>query len=103
MDQSSLNNLLQSTTKPNPSSLLGSSLSNLIEFATIASLVLTLVFIVFWITAALHRRKVQNAIIDIQKTLHEMNERDKLRQTPTPQPVIQTEPPVTPTKTPEQT
>ena len=57
----------------------------------VASLVLTIIVVVMWIVAMWHRRKVQNAILDIQQTLHEMNERDKQRTRPTNNVVLASE------------
>lgn len=53
---------------------------------TIFSIALTIAIVVFWILSMVRRRKVQAAILDIQATLHEMNERDKARSAP-PSPV----------------
>lgn len=44
-----------------------------------ASFALTAVFAILYISSALRRRKVEKAILDMQKMLHEMNERDKER------------------------
>lgn len=38
---------------------------------------LTLLFIALYIRSSLKRRKLEKAILDIQKTVHEINERDK--------------------------
>ena len=49
---------------------------------------ITIVFIVLYVSSILRKRKVENAIFDIQKIVSEMNERDKARSTsqslPTP-------------------
>jgi len=77
MDSSELNTLTQTTS---PTLNLGSTVSGLITFVTIASLVITVVIMVMWVLSWMHRRKVQNAILDIQSVLHEMNERAKTTQ-----------------------
>lgn len=81
MDQSELNSLLQSNSTPTLN--ISHTVSELMTFVTVASLIITLLIFIMWIANWLHRRKVQNAILDIQKTLHEMNERDKARTQPT--------------------
>lgn len=86
------------TTNFDPTSLLqNASPSNVLNDAiqpligafvafTIISIVLTIAIVVIWIMSLIRRRKVQAAIFDIQAVLHEMNERDKLRQQPTSRP-----------------
>ena len=57
----------------------------------ILSVVVTVLFVFMYILSMFRRRKVEKAILDIQKTLHEMNERDKARikpATPAAQPRI---------------
>lgn len=83
----------------NPVSSLNQTLSNIIAFTTIASIVITLIIVAFWIAAWIHRRKVQDAIIDIKTILTEMNERDKAREQPETPPVSTTP---TDTETPPQ-
>lgn len=46
------------------------------------SAALTLLFIALYIRSSLKRRKLEKAILDIQKTVHEINERDKSRSKP---------------------
>ena len=46
------------------------------------SVALTIVFLSFYITAMFRRRKLENALFDIQKNISEMNERDKARSRP---------------------
>lgn len=87
MDQSSLNGLLQLSGQASSG---GHTLSNVIEFATISSLVITLIIVILWVAAWIHRRKVQNAILDIKDVLTEMNERDKARNQPEAPPVSTT-------------
>lgn len=91
MDTSELNALTQQSS----ASTLGisSTLSTLMTFITIASLVITVLVFIMWIMNWLHRRKVQNAILDIQATLREMNDRDK-----THQPSVVTQPEIVTTK-----
>ena len=49
------------------------------------SVALTVVFVVLYVVSIVRRRKLEHALLDIQKTLNEMNERDKQRtQPPTP-------------------
>ena len=50
------------------------------------SVVMTVVFVVLYVSSIVRRRKVENAVLNIQKTLHELNERDKARSTPTSPP-----------------
>lgn len=82
MDQQSLESFLgQSTENQNP---LGSPMNDLFGYIALASIVLTVLFLGLWVTGWLHRRKVENAIIDIRNTLQEMNEREKTRHVPSP-------------------
>jgi hypothetical protein len=84
MEQQYIDSLLgEQSDSQNP---LTSSMNGLFTYAMIASLILTIVFVALWIASWLHRRKVENAIIDIRNTLHEMNEREKAQQSP-PQPL----------------
>ena len=53
---------------------------------TSVSLILGVVILVLWILSMIRHRKVQAAIFDMQEVLHEMNERDKVRSTPSPAP-----------------
>lgn len=46
------------------------------------SVIITVIFAVLYIVSLVRRWKVEQAILDIQKTIHEMNERDKARSTP---------------------
>lgn len=50
------------------------------------SIIITVAFIALYVASILRRRKVENAILDIQKVIHEMNERDKKRNTQPPMP-----------------
>ena len=76
----------------NPSAAINEALAPLVTIFTIftiVSIVLMIGIFVLWIMSMIRTRKVQNAVFDIQKTLHEMNERekagvDRLAQTPTP-------------------
>ena len=68
----------------NPLTSLTSSLSDALMPFIWLSVVLTIVFIVLYVSSMLRKRKVENAILDIQKTIHEMNERDKARSASTP-------------------
>lgn len=81
MNSTELNSLTQSTNMPTLT--ISHTVSELMAFVTIASLVITLLVFIMWIMNWLHRRKVQNAILDIQATLREMNERDKVRHSAT--------------------
>jgi len=58
---------------------LTSSITDMLAPFIWLSVALTVVFIVFYAMSMLRRRKVENAILDLQKILHEMNERDKSR------------------------
>ncbi|HEU0266456.1 MAG TPA: hypothetical protein VFQ70_02410 [Candidatus Saccharimonadaceae bacterium] len=80
MDSSELNSLSQSTSMPTLT--ISHTVSELMMFVTIASLIITVLVFIMWLMNWLHRRKVQNAILDIQATLREMNERDKARAQP---------------------
>ena len=59
-----------------------SQLTGMMAPFLIASLALSAVFAILYITSALRRRKVERAILDMKKILHEMNERDKDRYGP---------------------
>lgn len=48
----------------------------------IASALLSVLLLVLYVSSALRRRKVDKAILDIQKVINEMNERDKARSMP---------------------
>lgn len=53
------------------------------------SVAVTIIFVALYLSSIMRKRKVENAILDIQKTLHEMNERDKARSAPRPMPAPQ--------------
>lgn len=70
----------------------------LLLWGTIASVAVLIPFIILYVLSAHRKSKAYKAVIDIQKTLHEMNERDKARDaaarpaisqpaTPTPAPI----------------
>lgn len=61
---------------------LTSSITDMLGPVIWLSVALTIVFIVLYISAMIRRRKVENAVLDMQKLLHEMNERDKARMAP---------------------
>src|SRR5690606_33897149 len=67
---------------------IASQLSDLLAPVLMASLVLTAVLFILYVSSYLSRRKVDRAILDIQKVLREMNEREKSRLSspPTPPP-----------------
>jgi len=67
---------------------IASQLSDLLAPVLMASLVLTAVLFILYVSSYLRRRKVDRAILDIQKVLREMNEREKARLSspPTPPP-----------------
>lgn len=46
------------------------------------SVALTVLFVVFYVISMVRRRKLENALFDIQKNLRELNERDKARSQP---------------------
>lgn len=46
------------------------------------SFVLTIIFIGLYVRSIYKRRKLEKAIFDIQKTVHEINQRDKTRNAP---------------------
>ena len=50
-----------------------------IFYGTIASIAILIPFLILYIISSRRKSKSYKAIIDIQKTLHEMNERDKAR------------------------
>lgn len=56
-------------------------LESVILYGTIASVAILIPFLVLYILSSHRKSKAYKAIIDIQKTLHEMNERDKARDT----------------------
>lgn len=63
----------------NPLSSITSSLTDTLQPFIWLSLALTVLFGAFYITSFFRRRKLENALFDIQKNLREMNERDKVR------------------------
>lgn len=64
---------------------LNSMMDNILGPFMWLSLALTIVFVVLYALSIKRRRKVENAILDIQKILHEMNEREK-QHSPSPAP-----------------
>ena len=64
-----------------------SSITSMLMPVIILSFVLTIIFVAVYISSILRRRKVENAILTMEKILHEMNERDKTRSRPTPAPL----------------
>ena len=50
------------------------------------STALTVLIVILYVYSMMRRRKLEKALLDIQKTLSEMNERDKARSTPAPLP-----------------
>ena len=77
-----------------PSGAGGSSLfqlpSGLVTVLTIGSIVVTVlsvVIMILYLVSLVRRWKVQTAILDIQKQVHEMNERQKAQVVPAPVPV----------------
>lgn len=77
--------LSDGTTGTDIGNQLTSSITDMLGPVIWLSVALTIVFIVLYISAMIRRRKVENAVLDMQKLLHEMNERDKARsQSPTP-------------------
>lgn len=61
---------------------LTSSMTDMLTPFIWLSVALTIVFIVLYISSMLRRRKLENAIFAIQKSIEEMNERDKKRPVP---------------------
>ncbi len=61
-----------------------SSLTDAMAPFILLSFVITLAFVVLYVVSMIRRRKLENAILDMQKVLHEMNEREKARQAPRP-------------------
>jgi hypothetical protein len=80
MEQQYIDSLLGGETDGQNS--LTSSIDGLFTYLMIASFILTVVIVALWIASWLHRRKVENAIIDIKNILNEMNEREKSRSVP---------------------
>lgn len=71
------NSLLESA---NPNTILSDAIAPLITLFTIFTVVtitVSIAVIVLWIMGMVRTHKVQNAVFDMQKVLHEMNERDK--------------------------
>ena len=65
----------------------------IITLVTIVSIVLTVIVLTLWIIGWVQKMKMHRAILDIQRTLAEMNEREKARfQKPT---LHETQPPST--------
>ncbi len=64
-----------------------SSISDMLAPFMWLSVALGFAFIILYITMMLRRRKLENALLDMQKILHEMNERDKARSAPQVRPV----------------
>jgi len=59
-----------------------SSITEILAPFILLSFVISIIFIVLYITAMIRRRKLENALFDIQKNLTEMNARDKARSEP---------------------
>lgn len=59
-----------------------SSITDALAPFMLLSFVITVAFVVLYVVSLIRRRKLENALFDIQKTLHEMNERDKARSKP---------------------
>jgi hypothetical protein len=74
--------LSDGTTGTDIGNQLTSSITDMLGPVIWLSVALTIVFIVLYISAMIRRRKVENAVLDMQKILHEMNERDKARSQP---------------------
>lgn len=51
----------------------------LLLWGTLASVAVLIPFLILYVISARRKSKAYKAVIDIQKTLHEMNERDKAR------------------------
>lgn len=86
MDSSNLNDILRTSQTQNLG--LSQTLSGLMTFITVFSVIITIAFIVLWIINWLHRRKVQSAVLEIRDVLREMNERDiqrKASEAPSPE------------------
>ncbi len=58
------------------------SFSEMLAPFILLSLAVTAGFMILSIISMVRRRKLENALLDMQKTLHEMNERDKARDKP---------------------
>jgi hypothetical protein len=54
-------------------------LETILLWGVVASVVVAIPLFLLYILSLQRKRKMQKAILDIQKTLHEMNERDKAR------------------------
>lgn len=54
-------------------------LATFLLFGVIASIAIFVPLIIIYTLSAIRKHKTYKAILDIQKTLHEMNERDKAR------------------------
>ncbi len=94
MDAQALNLLNgQSSSSADSMTSIGSSIGSIFAYITIGSIVITVVVVVFWVVGYLHRRKMQQAIIEIRDVLMAMNEREKLRTMPA-KPVVVPEAPV---------
>lgn len=73
-------------------------LESVILYGTIASVAILIPFLLLYVLSSRRKSKAYKAIIDMQKTLHEMNERDKARDArpaPAPAPAA-SQPPITP-------
>ena len=68
-------------------------LETVLLYGTIASVAILIPFLLLYVLSSRRKSKAYKAIIEIQKTLHEMNERDKSRNTH-PIPAV-SEPPTT--------
>lgn len=71
---------------------ISSSITDLVAPFMWFSVVLTVVFIGLYLYSMMRRRRLENALFDIQKNIAEMNARDKARTVtppPSPQPRIQ--------------
>lgn len=75
---------LQSLDVSNQLSDITTSLTDTFAPFILLSLVITGLFVMMHIISMFRRRKLENALFDMQRVLHEMNERDKARQGPRP-------------------
>ena len=72
MDITEVQNLLNTNVTNGVSSGIQDQLSKIIAWTVIPSIVLTLVIIVLYVLHSLRRRKIENAILEIRDSLHDM-------------------------------
>ena len=92
MQSEFLNQFDTSTLTSNVTDQIVDQLSSLILVGIIVSAAITIPFLILYILSAIRKHKVQTAIFDIQKTLHEINDLQKSTQISVAEPAHQAVP-----------